>query len=240
MRFLTALGLRHYLIDVYTLGAQTFTTAGTDGPTLKDILEDPDIPKVFFDVRNDSDALFAHYGIALQSVEDVQLMESATRRDMYLRKHLSGLAKYMEKNITVGNLRRYTAWLDNKIAGEKLFKAEHGGSYEVFNKRPLPEDIIAYCAGDVQCLPELRNKFWGTRSQEWRDLVREETKRRVASTHMPDYRPYGKDKALAPWNDEQNKVLDRLYWAPRFEDYTDDDDDYDEFSNAADDGDDYY
>jgi exonuclease 3'-5' domain-containing protein 1 len=225
---------------VYTLGAQTFTTAGTDGPTLKDILEDPDIPKVFFDVRNDSDALFAHYGIALQSVEDVQLMESATRRDMYLRKHLSGLAKYMEKNITVGNLRRYTAWLDNKIAGEKLFKAEHGGSYEVFNKRPLPEDIIAYCAGDVQCLPELRNKFWGTRSQEWRDLVREETKRRVASTHMPDYRPYGKDKALAPWNDEQNKVLDRLYWAPRFEDYTDDDDDYDEFSNAADDGDDYY
>ncbi|RYN93116.1 hypothetical protein AA0121_g13626 [Alternaria tenuissima] len=57
---------------------------------------------------------------------------------------------------------------------------------------------------------------------------------------MPDYRPCGKDKALAPWNDEQNKMLDRLIWAPRFEGYTDDDDDYDEFSNAADDGDDYY
>lgn len=33
-------------------------------------------------------------------------------------------------------------------------------SYEVFNQRPIPEDIIAYCVGDAQYLPELRDKYW--------------------------------------------------------------------------------
>jgi len=217
-----------YLVDVQTLGAQAFTTAGAEELTLGDILEDPDTPKVFFDVRNDSDALFAHYGIALQGVEDVQLMESATRKDAYSRKHLSGMAKYMEKNITVGNFERYIAWLDTKTAGEKLFKAEHGGSHDIFNQRPLSKDIISYCVGDVECLPELRTKFWNAKPQEWLDLVRDETKRRVQSTYATDYQPHGRDKALAPWNDEQNEVLDILYWTPHFDDYLDYGDDYDD------------
>jgi exonuclease 3'-5' domain-containing protein 1 len=53
------------LIDVHTLGAQAFNTSGVKNKTLKDILQDKDIPKVFFDVRNDSDALFAHFGVVL-------------------------------------------------------------------------------------------------------------------------------------------------------------------------------
>jgi exonuclease 3'-5' domain-containing protein 1 len=69
-----------YLIDIHALGAAAFTTpahtisttAANEEPssakltptlepivTLKSILESPTIPKVFFDVRNDSDALFA-------------------------------------------------------------------------------------------------------------------------------------------------------------------------------------
>ncbi|CAN9172116.1 unnamed protein product [Alternaria alternata] len=54
-----------YLIDVHTLGEEAFDTAGVGEITLKDILQDEEIPKVFFDVRNDSDALFSHFGIAL-------------------------------------------------------------------------------------------------------------------------------------------------------------------------------
>ena len=68
------------LIDVHVLGAQAFNTTGVRRKTLKDILQDEKIPKVSFDARNDSDALFAHFGVALQGVEDIQLMESATRR----------------------------------------------------------------------------------------------------------------------------------------------------------------
>lgn len=87
-----------YLIDIHTLGTVAFSTASatrktldgsplkTVGPgttphdiTLKTILESPKIPKVFFDVRNDSDALFAHFGIRLQGVQDLQVMELASK-----------------------------------------------------------------------------------------------------------------------------------------------------------------
>ncbi|CAN9149576.1 unnamed protein product [Alternaria alternata] len=54
-----------YLIDVHTLGEGAFNTAGVGKTTLKEVLQDEEIFKVFFDVRNDSDALFPHYGIAL-------------------------------------------------------------------------------------------------------------------------------------------------------------------------------
>ncbi|KAL6406080.1 uncharacterized protein AUP68_10641 [Ilyonectria robusta] len=50
-----------YLIDVYTLRHECFSTPGENGRTLKEILESELIPKVFFDVRNDSDALHAHF-----------------------------------------------------------------------------------------------------------------------------------------------------------------------------------
>lgn len=81
------------LIDVSTLGHLAFNTTGVKCKSLKKILEDREIPKVFFDVRNDSDALFTHYGVAIQGVEDVQLMESATRTTTASRRFLSGLNK---------------------------------------------------------------------------------------------------------------------------------------------------
>jgi exonuclease 3'-5' domain-containing protein 1 len=146
------------LIDVYTLGAQAFNTPGTLGKTLTDILQDVNIPKVFFDVRNDSDALFAHFGVALQGVQDVQLMESATRNTTISRKFVSGLAKCIEKKV-LGSGIDQAKWKQAKEKGEHLFLAKHGGSYDVFNRRPMLEEIVSYCIGDVQCLPELRSQF---------------------------------------------------------------------------------
>ncbi|KAF1365573.1 hypothetical protein EJ07DRAFT_95460, partial [Lizonia empirigonia] len=113
-------------------------------------LQDGEIPKVFFDVRNDSDALFAHFGVALKGVEDVQLLESETRKTKASRKFLNGLTKCVEKNVLLsfcGN--GLASWKLVKKKGELLFKAEHGGSYDVFNRRPIPEDIISYCVNDV-------------------------------------------------------------------------------------------
>lgn len=59
-----------HLIDGHTLGASTFNIAGfkNSSATLKSILRDENIPKVFFDVRNDSGALFTHFGIELRGV----------------------------------------------------------------------------------------------------------------------------------------------------------------------------
>ena len=93
-----------YLIDMFALGSLAFTTSacakyperdlrddsmevddfvaatGTKPHfiTLKKILECGEIPKVFFDARNDSDALFALFGVKLQGVQDLQVMELAS------------------------------------------------------------------------------------------------------------------------------------------------------------------
>ena len=203
------------LIDVHTLGAQAFNTAGAKRTTLKDILQDEKIPKVFFDVRNDSDALFAHFGVALQRVEDVQLMESATRKTTASRRFLSGLTKCVENNLSMSfGGSGLATWKLAKEKGERLFKAEHGGSHDVFNQRPIPEDISSYCVGDVQYLPVLREKFWTQRDYQWQDLGIEESKKRVATSQRSDYQPHGPDRAMVPWSKDQNTVLDQWNYVP--------------------------
>jgi hypothetical protein len=75
---------RVYLVDIHTLGALAFTmvsnlSTDTEIRTLKDVLENRRVPKVFFDVRNDSDALFSHFDIRMKGIIDLQLMENASR-----------------------------------------------------------------------------------------------------------------------------------------------------------------
>ncbi|MCJ1239609.1 hypothetical protein MMC14_007607 [Varicellaria rhodocarpa] len=57
-----------YLVDVHVLGEKAFSTLGSDSRTLKVILESTDILKVFFDVRNDFDALYSLFDIKLAGV----------------------------------------------------------------------------------------------------------------------------------------------------------------------------
>lgn len=40
-------------------------------------------------------------------------------------------------------------------AGLKLFAPERGGSYVIFNKRPMPQSIVEYCSQAVKYLPRL-------------------------------------------------------------------------------------
>lgn len=55
-----------YLVDIHSLQEKAFSqTASDKSQTLLGILESPDTPKVFFDVRNDSDALFSHFNVKL-------------------------------------------------------------------------------------------------------------------------------------------------------------------------------
>ena len=50
-----------YLIDIHLLGSGAFVTRGGKSVSLRAILECSNTPKVVFDIRNDSDALFSHY-----------------------------------------------------------------------------------------------------------------------------------------------------------------------------------
>ncbi|KAK5627045.1 hypothetical protein RRF57_002760 [Xylaria bambusicola] len=134
---------KSYLIDAKTLQNHAFATPEVHTHNaLKEILESPSIPKVFFDVRRDSDALYSHYGIALQGIQDLQLMELATRTSR--KTFVSGLKKCVEMDLAMSPTER-AIWTKEKEEGTSLFSPEKGGSYEVFNQRPLPEKIRLYC-----------------------------------------------------------------------------------------------
>jgi exonuclease 3'-5' domain-containing protein 1 len=60
-----------YLIDIHSLGRTAFLTTNNSGTSLKTILEFLVIPKVVFDIRNDSDALFSLFQISVDGIKDL-------------------------------------------------------------------------------------------------------------------------------------------------------------------------
>ncbi|KAL7905798.1 putative FMN-binding domain-containing protein [Trichoderma velutinum] len=121
-----------YLIDVQSLGNECFSTAGQTGWTLKRILESPLVPKVFFDVRSDSDALFALFNISLSGVLDLQLMEFVTRPDQR-KKFVQGLERCVRYDSPLSRSEKLS-WNKTKQQGRGLFAPESGGGFEVFNE----------------------------------------------------------------------------------------------------------
>jgi exonuclease 3'-5' domain-containing protein 1 len=166
-----------YIIDVQTLGESAFTTTAGDSTTaLRTVLEDESIPKVFFDVRNDNDALYAHFGIMLAGVHDLQLMELACRGNCgrnASREFVSGLGKAIKIDLpeSIFSAQQKLEWQQNKARITALFAPTQGGIYEVFSERPLKPEIMKYCEMDFVLLPKLYavynkelskmgNQFW--------------------------------------------------------------------------------
>ena len=57
-----------YLIDITTLGRDAFNDVGSYRRSLRNILESSEILKVFFDIRNDSDALYSLYNVRVRRI----------------------------------------------------------------------------------------------------------------------------------------------------------------------------
>lgn len=186
-----------YLVDIHRLGEKAFSTTGKNSDnSLKTILEAKDIPKAFFDVRNDSDALFHHFQISLSGVEDIQLMELATRRPNP-GKCVNGLQRCIEYDAVMTSAEK-RAWILAKEKGLKLFLPGKGGRYEVFNERPLADEIIQYCVQDVHFLPRLWSFYQNKMTAAWAAKVNKATEERISSSQRASYNGHGKHKALAP------------------------------------------
>ena len=187
-----------YLIDVHTLGAAAFTTSGSNGQTLRGIFSSPTISKVCFDIRNDSDALFNLFEVAVQGIQDLQLMENASRRPGAQKRFLNGLKKCIEHDAQLDWQTR-AHWTAIKEEGARRFAPERGGRYEVFNERPLKEEIRKYCVQDVLQLPALHRTYTNRLTTIWKGRVELETARRVAESQSDAYKPDGDHKRYGPW-----------------------------------------
>ncbi|KAL4727826.1 hypothetical protein ACLX1H_004515 [Fusarium chlamydosporum] len=184
-----------YLVDVFTLGHRCFHTAGSNGRTFKDILEDDHIIKVFFDVRSNSDALFEHFDICLENIRDIQLMELATRT--FAKDFVNSLRRCIARDAPLGDYERM-AFLYIKDRGRALFVPEEGGSYEAFNQRPLSEVIKTYCARDVQILPRLYRYYDEKVTYKWEKGVLEATEERLEMSQDPEFDGEGRHMTQAP------------------------------------------
>ncbi|KAI1803435.1 ribonuclease H-like domain-containing protein [Daldinia bambusicola] len=182
------------LIDIQTLGASAFTTSSLIGKTLKAILEDPLIPKYFWDVRNDADALWSHYHVRLAGVTDIQLLENASRQED--RTYLRGLASCVKKDAYLGYMEK-RRWGNTKKEVTALM--DNG---DIFSRRPLDTKMVQYCADDVVHLPALRETYSGRIDSVWMRMVKKESARRVADACSPAYEPESETKKFGPWGPE--------------------------------------
>ncbi|KAK3111705.1 hypothetical protein LTR53_012772 [Teratosphaeriaceae sp. CCFEE 6253] len=184
-----------FVVDIHTLGAQAFDTAFEDRLTLRLVLESKFVAKYFFDVRNDSDALFAHFGIRLAGVVDVQLLEMACRTGA--RDKVKSLAHCIEEAQVLSQTEAQR-WVDRKEKVVHMFDSSYGGSYEVFNARPLDPLLLEYCVGDVTILSTLAASYTEKLTEQWVEQVRVESARRVDASQQHGYLPQGPHKAYGP------------------------------------------
>lgn len=118
---------RLYLIDVYALQHAAFSTPSASSPatTLKSMLEDTSLPKYFWDVRNDADALFSLYAIDLAGVTDLQLLELAARpphpKKGNLKLYVRALASCIQSDLTL-TPDQIASWAGAKDSVKALMK----------------------------------------------------------------------------------------------------------------------
>lgn len=202
-----------YLIDVDSLGREAFETEGCRNITLKLILEDPKFTKTFFDVRNDADALQKHYGVALQGVCGIQLIELAARTGS--RKYVNELEKCISSDPKLSTKHKYE-WPLRK----ELIKAAEC-------VRLGDRDFEAYCAGQGVFLPGLFKHFVGQLDPYWLLKVDHATEERIWMVQSPHYDPESADKLLGPWPNEessQDYLNSDEYWDATFDVILPDDD----------------
>jgi len=151
---------------------------------------------VFWDVRNDSDALYGHFNISLKNTFDLQILELAVRKSKFQRiKFVCGLGKSME---TYGLAT--PAWIRVKERGVALFAPEKGGSYEVFETRPLSDALKVYCAQDVSLIFQLGKRMRrqaGHAGLVNNAIILRESAKRVTLSQSLSYNSKGPNRAEA-------------------------------------------
>lgn len=125
----------------------------------------------------------------------MQLMELATRTKN--RQRVQGLERSIEKDAQL-SAAEIKSWKEVKTAGKKLFAPERGGSYALFDERPLNADLLKYSVQDALYMPALRKTYNNKLAEDWKAKVAEETVARIAESQSAAYNPKSNDKTEGP------------------------------------------
>ncbi|KAF4943708.1 hypothetical protein FGADI_13225 [Fusarium gaditjirri] len=207
---------RLYLVDINVLANQAFSTRGYYGASLRSILDSPAYQKVFFGVRHNSHILYDQYGVKLQRVHDLQLMENAYRPYIHYRQYLERFEPLIQKLLVHGISRR--RWFVDKYNGEWKYRYGPGAPHAVFQKRPVIAHTRLYCCRNVRFMPELYAKICRGTPQII-DMVAQESQNRVHESQKEGYDPFASEQLRNPWTAEQNEKLDS--WAETNPDFDD-------------------
>lgn len=156
-----------YVLDVHVLGKRAFTMQTPQGTSMKGLLEEQNIRKVWFDPRNDVDALYHQFGIMPRGIFDLQLAEVADRRNRGLNVHfVQGLYKCLTQCPALQSDQKVFAERINTL-GKSLFEPQNGGNYEIFQHRPLNPVILVYAAHDSRYMLVLYEQYVKSIGQRW-------------------------------------------------------------------------
>lgn len=193
-----------FMIDMTVLDQLAFSTTSSmlapgsrRGLTLKSVLESPNVPKVFYDVRASADNLFNAFDVSLQGVIDLQLCELAVR--VGSKRFFNPLALSIINDIRPPESaqQQWSSWVSS---GQKCVSPELGGSLRAWDERPLRGELINYCLADVVYLPRLLEVYEVklTNKPEWRKRVESELQARLKLADDFAFDACGKQLARAP------------------------------------------
>ncbi|KAI6082221.1 hypothetical protein F4821DRAFT_247568 [Hypoxylon rubiginosum] len=169
------------------------------GDSLKALLESESNPKVVFDVRQLSQAVYHQHNISLNGIRDLQLMELASREAKQSKKYVKGLVKCVEQDLSLSNEIRQR-WLGTDNVDEYRISNILGRAPRSSVKRieMFPALWEVYYAK----LRRPAQAFWLAQSQ-W------ESQMRVVASQLPKF----ESNALGPevWYDHEQReyAMDR-------------------------------
>ena len=165
-----------YVFDLIILGGKTVFAKTSS--SLRILLEDPDITKVTFDCRRDSDTLYHQFGVTLTGVIELQILDQAVRiqggelppekSDYFTTSrvpYLSSMGKVMT---------RYA--LSSEMINIKT-SSPHKSHAKIWMERPLLQAAINYAANDVNSIRLQWNKMTGHISNLLKERVAIHSKR---------------------------------------------------------------
>ena len=155
--------------------------------TLKAILADGAVVKLFWDLRSDRHALLFPWGVDVAGAVDLQLIDLAEQvASGRTPRSVRGLGWLLDNTSRAGLstvAARNMAVV--KHAAKSLFAPEKGGSYSVWRKRPLATVLIEYCT-DARTFFALRASY-STCESKYHDALWPAIERRITASADPAF-----------------------------------------------------